>query len=257
MDAYQPSIRHIRYVAGLDVGQMADPSALTVLERDLFTRSGLAQSRYDARWLERFPLQTPYPTMARLVRERLERLGERAVLVIDVTGVGRGIVDLFRQEWMGYDASTGERLVVPGKPAIVAVTLVTSALRQETSPAWDEAHVAKRDVVMAFMVALQQRRFRAAQALKEAALLFKEGQHFQWKVSHAGNDQYGAWRAGQHDDLLLAVAMAVWWGEQHQFLPLASFGQTQSYATPAGSPHAPRLGAHRPQMAQGGWGGRR
>jgi phage terminase large subunit len=29
------------------------------------------------------------------------------------------------------------------------------------------------------------------------------------------------------------------------------------YATPAGSPHAPRLGAHRPQRAQGGWGGRR
>jgi hypothetical protein len=107
------------------------------------------------------------------------------------------------------------------------------------------------------MLALQQQRFRAAKALKEAAILFKEGQNFQWKVTQAGNDQYGAWREGQHDDLLLAVAIAVWWGEQHKYLPLASMGQQQHYATPAASPHAPRHGGHQARVASGGWGGRR
>ena len=247
--AYQ---RTIRYIAGLDVGQMSDPSALTVLERDLWMRGSTVKSRYDARWLERFPLQTPYPELARLVRERLERLGERAILVVDVTGVGRGVVDLFREEWMTLDPVTGERVVRAGKPAIVAVTLLTSALRQATAPVWDEIHVAKRDVVMAFMVALQQQRFRAARGLKEAEVLFKEGQNFQWKVTQAGNDQYGAWREGQHDDLLLAVAIAVWWGEQHRYVPMTSLEGQQQYATAPASPHRPRGQVVRPQMASGG-----
>ena len=30
------------------------------------------------------------------------------------------------------------------------------------------------------------------------------------KVSAAGNEQFGAWREGQHDDLVLAVALACW-----------------------------------------------
>ena len=30
------------------------------------------------------------------------------------------------------------------------------------------------------------------------------------KVSEAGNTQFGAWREGSHDDLVLAVALACW-----------------------------------------------
>jgi hypothetical protein len=32
----------------------------------------------------------------------------------------------------------------------------------------------------------------------------------QVKVSTAGNEQFGAWREGAHDDLVLAVALACW-----------------------------------------------
>jgi hypothetical protein len=28
-----------------------------------------------------------------------------------------------------------------------------------------------------------------------------------------GHDSYGQWREGQHDDLVLAVALAAWWAE--------------------------------------------
>jgi hypothetical protein len=28
-----------------------------------------------------------------------------------------------------------------------------------------------------------------------------------------GHDSYGQWREGQHDDLVLAVALATWWAE--------------------------------------------
>ena len=33
------------------------------------------------------------------------------------------------------------------------------------------------------------------------------------QLSAAGHDSYGAWREKAHDDLVLAVAMAVWVGE--------------------------------------------
>ena len=32
--------------------------------------------------------------------------------------------------------------------------------------------------------------------------------------SMAAHDIYGAWREGQHDDLVLATALAVWFGER-------------------------------------------
>jgi hypothetical protein len=251
MDTPQPYRHSVRYIAGLDVGQMADPSAFTVLERDITLVHGRAESRFDARWLERFPLQTPYPVMARLVRERLERLHAPSLLVIDVTGVGRGIVDVFREEWMTVDPITQERQVRPGKPGIVAVTLLTSAMHQPTATTWDEFHVPKRAVVLALMLALQQRHFRASTQLKEATVLFREGHKFSWKVSDAGNDQYGAWREGQHDDLLLAVAIAVWWGKTHP-LSLGSLQGIQRYATPAASPFAPRGDPRRGAFATGG-----
>jgi hypothetical protein len=166
---------------------------------------------------------------------------ERCALVIDATGVGKAIVDLFRDGWTDYDPLTQERRTLPGKPTIIAVTL-TSA-EQPRSERWDEWYVPKRDVVMAFMVALQQRRFRAAKGLAEAETLFKEGQSFQWKISKAGNDLYGAWREGQHDDLLLACAIAVWWGQR--YAPRSVPGQQQSHATPTGNPLRRAVGGRR------------
>jgi hypothetical protein len=252
MDTPGPFVQHVPYIAGLDIGQMADPTALAILERDVTTVTGKLRSRYDARWLERFPLQTPYPELARLVQRRVEKLGQQCIVVLDVTGVGRGMVDLFREAWMTVHPVTGERHPRSGKPSILAVTLLTSAMHQARTPSWDEIHVPKREVVMAFMLALQQQRFRAAKGLREAEVLFKEGQNFQWKVSSKSlQDQYGAWRDGEHDDLLLATALGVWWGEQHGPRVHRSAGR-QQYATPSASPLAPRQGPRRQQVAAGG-----
>ena len=33
---------------------------------------------------------------------------------------------------------------------------------------------------------------------------------FRVKITEAANETFGAWREGQHDDLLLAVALAAW-----------------------------------------------
>jgi hypothetical protein len=233
-----------RFLCGLDIGKSGDPTALTILERHMILMGGVLEPRFDCRFLERVPLQTAYPTMVEGVRKRLLALNAPCVLVIDATGVGAVIVDLFREGWTDYDPITLERVTMPGKPVIIAVTISANAGTgvRETPAAqqvtWDNWIVPKRSIVFGLIVALQQRRFRVAQALPDAAMLFKEGQNFAWKPSAAGNDLYGAWREGQHDDMLLAVAIAVWWGELYapRTLPTTS---TQ-YATPSGNPLARR-----------------
>jgi hypothetical protein len=62
-------------------------------------------------------------------------------------------------------------------------------------------------------VLLQSRRLREAPALPSAAMLAKELASFQVKVTDAAEMEMDAWRQGTHDDLVLAVAVAVWLGE--------------------------------------------
>ena len=46
-------------------------------------------------------------------------------------------------------------------------------------------------------------------------------EQFSRKTTVAGHDTYAAWRDGQHDDLVLALALALWGGEQLAPAPLA------------------------------------
>ena len=50
--------------------------------------------------------------------------------------------------------------------------------------------------------------------MPESAMLVRELAAFQLKVSAAAKEELDAWREGAHDDLVLAVAVAAWLGEQ-------------------------------------------
>jgi hypothetical protein len=67
--------------------------------------------------------------------------------------------------------------------------------------------------VSTVQVMLQNRRLEVAGTLPEAATLVSELQGFQMKFTAAASVQYEAWREGVHDDLVLAVALAVYVGE--------------------------------------------
>lgn len=75
-------------------------------------------------------------------------------------------------------------------------------------------NVPKRDLVSVIQVLLQTKRLKIPTLLPEAQILLEEMTNFQVKISLAGNDSYGAWREGTHDDLLLAVALACWAAEK-------------------------------------------
>src|SRR5262249_1510741 len=61
---------------------------------------------------------------------------------------------------------------------------------------------------------MQGRRLQIARSLPDAAALVRELRQFQVKITAAAPETCGGWRDGQHDDLVLAVALACWWSER-------------------------------------------
>jgi hypothetical protein len=184
------------YVLGLDLGQTTDFTALAVLERQAGADDG-AKPEYALRHLRRFPLGTAYteivPAVAAL--RRSEPLRE-APLVVDQTGVGRAVVDMLRQSASG----------------VIPVTITGGHATTVTEDG--SYHVPKKELITALQVVMQGRRLQIARSLPDAATLVRELQQFQVKITAAANETFGVWRDGQHDDLVLAVALACWWSER-------------------------------------------
>jgi hypothetical protein len=186
--------------AGLDLGQSADYSAVAVLE------SGDREPprTWACRHLYRWRLGTAYPTMGREVAALTQAIAEREApqelwLAVDGTGVGRAVVDLL------LDVPLATTRFVP-------ITITGGDSEAKEAGYW---HVPKRHLVGVTQVALQTGRLKIASALPEAATLTRELQGFQMKISLAtGHDSYGAWREHAHDDVVLALACALWCGEK-------------------------------------------
>ena len=62
---------------------------------------------------------------------------------------------------------------------------------------------------------MQTKRLKVASALREARILIQELSTFKVKITLAGNETFEAWRERDHDDLVLALAVAVWYAQKH------------------------------------------
>ncbi|CAN5484107.1 hypothetical protein BH20ACI3_BH20ACI3_39740 [soil metagenome] len=82
-----------RYFVGLDLGQARDYSALAVLEVEGFGLHTILRVRH----LQRWKLGTSYPQICDETCILLHRAPlQSAPLIVDATGVGRPVVDLFK-----------------------------------------------------------------------------------------------------------------------------------------------------------------
>lgn len=187
------------YFVGLDLGQSADYSALVILERRGFSPQNYT---FDCRFLKRWELRTSYPqTVEDTVRyvnsQSLNAdVRMRPVLAVDATGCGAAVIDLFRREHLS------------GKLVPILITAGDSVSRDG-----DTVRVPKRDLVGAIAVALQSGKLKISEELPLTKILTAELQNFKAKITNSGNDTYGAgaeWRVGNNDDLVLALAMALW-----------------------------------------------
>jgi hypothetical protein len=179
-----------RFTLGLDLGQAADYSALIVIEQH--------DERFDVREIRRWPLQTSYPAIVADVHTLLTLPDlQESALVVDATGVGRPVVELLRG---------GECY-----PVGVMITGGNQVSRDE----YGYWHVPKKELVSTVQIGLQSGTLQIARALPHAQTLAQELLSFEVKITTAANDTYGAWREGQHDDLVLALALGLWWAPRH------------------------------------------
>jgi hypothetical protein len=191
----------MKYFCGLDLGQLSDPSALAILER---IEDGV-WLRYECKYLERFPLGTPYPRIVERVGELLTRtpLARNCRLVIDNSGVGVAVADMFHEAGIPYLGLT-----------------ITGGVgwHRETARRW---HVSKHLLVSTVQKFLSSEALGISRQLPEAALLRTELQNFRVKISKTAQEVYEA-REGQHDDLVLALAVGLFVAEHpsHRFAPL-------------------------------------
>jgi len=194
--------RKPEYFLGLDLGQVSDPTALAIVER--------RERIYAVRYLHRYERGTPYigtqrnPGIVELVRVLCCRPPiPGSTLVIDQTGVGRPVVDSFR----AIRAAVG----------IVPVTITSGHnARSEPDGSW---HTPKKDLAGCVQMLLQSNRLLIAAELQEADILRRELHNFKVKITTAANEVFGTWREGEHDDLVLAVALACWVAESAHCAP--------------------------------------
>jgi hypothetical protein len=72
--------------------------------------------------------------------------------------------------------------------------------------------VPKRDLITGPLVLFQRGRLQISGQLPESETLVRELLNIRVKISLAAHDTYGAWREGEHDDLVFAAALACWHG---------------------------------------------
>lgn len=199
-------------VIGLDLGQARDYSALVVTERlEVFTgrskRSAFGEEmadldeRHEVRHIERFQLGTPYPAVVDRVSQLMDEreLRGTSLLVLDATGVGRAVADLFKDAYR------------QGRLGDYWPKTVTITGGRETSG----LNVPKRELVSRVQSLLQTGRLAIDPALDHAEVLKRELLAFRAKITSKGNDTYEAHREGDHDDLVLALALSCWRAHRH------------------------------------------
>jgi hypothetical protein len=164
----------------------------------------------------RYPLNTSYPDIVddvvRLMKRPELQLEQRnfygrlrvvgPVLVVDQTGVGRPVVDMFRR------AIEPMREVRPNCEGITIHGGRNSG-RSEDGRGWI---VSKLDLIGAVQAALGEGRLRIVRSLEHADTLRKELQDYRVRLSPTGHESFDA-RTGQHDDLILALSLCVWFAE--------------------------------------------
>lgn len=183
-----------QYWIGWDPGQSQDYSAIAVLKKD-------ASGRYMVQHLERLPLGTPYPAQVDLVHAMMHRRPlDKAdvVLTVDATGVGQAVVDLVR--------SKGDN------PVAVSIHGGNEATWSDDRMS---INVPKADLIGNLTVLAQTKSITVARGLPYADTLRQELAGYQARINpdtrHVsyGNDA----RQAPHDDLVLAVAIPLWVGE--------------------------------------------
>src|SRR5215212_7731058 len=201
------------FYVGLDLGQAADYTAVAVIEDGKKKNpAGGIESYLHLRHLERYDLRTLYPDIAEgvaaLMRDerlspqeydpsRLRYFRTAPELIVDQTGVGPAVTDILKKKGLKFKAIT-----ITGGDDVHAV-------------GGGRYRVPKRDLISALEVPFQTGELRVAEDMRLWPELKKELLNFRRKINlKTAHDSYEHWRESDHDDLVLAAALACWWARR-------------------------------------------
>lgn len=192
---------------GLDPGKKQDYSALIFLEPfyPLDPEENHERFTYHLSRIERLPLETPYPKIARLLRKAYKQLisspnWDYVYIVIDEGGVGTAVADQIVE-------------LIPNAD-IYRVTL-TGGIR----PKWIDARnvsLPKPQMASTLIALFEGRRiWVASEDKKQLEELKDELYTYERKITQIGHDIYGAMKIGAHDDIASAIGIAAWVAEDN------------------------------------------
>ena len=165
---------------GVDLGQASDPTAIAIAEK----RTQETQIRH----LERLPLGTSYPLVCARITELSKALpGSR--LIVDGTGVGRAVVDTLESAGLS--------------PIVVTITSGQN-VRWEGNRIW----IPKAMLLSPLVTGLEAGTVKIANGLPDATALIHEMKAFM--VTRGERGHVGFEGKGEHDDLVIAVALALY-----------------------------------------------
>jgi hypothetical protein len=209
-----------RRIAGLDLGKAVDPTALCVLDwtwpgPPRLAPPGAARSAagpwrpdYNVTALKRWPLGTSYVDIVQWLVRLFQQPGFRPeggpppVLVADETGVGVAVVEMIREALI--------RARLAGY--MVSVTITAGSAVSLVEGGKGRWRVAKKQLASVLVTLFSGHRLHIAE-VPERAVLIKEAQAFSVKITPEGNETIESWREAEHDDLVLALALACWAAE--------------------------------------------
>ena len=204
------------FYIGIDLGQRIDYTAIAVVERRQHVLHGFDHlhwlqttqklpDEWAVRRLERVPLGTPYTKVVDRLAElaRHPKLLGHCRMVIDATGVGAPVVDMLKSADIGCE--------------IVPVVFSAGAQESFDGKTW---RVPKLDLLARLQMLFEQERIKVPRKLKESSALVRELLDIKAKPRPRGNVRIGADGAGQHDDLVMALALAVWMGRSRKPSPV-------------------------------------
>ncbi len=210
-------VRRVRYVTatskwvlGLDLGALVDPSALAVVEHRT-TGTGeweidaakvsheIARDHLYLRFIERIPLKSSYLDVVSHVLRLLDKhpFDGNGTLVIDRTGVGQPVLDHFHAKG--------------AKPISVYFTG-----GDQTHQDGRDFRVPKSTLINNLIAKIDCGELTAAEGLPDRAAFEDELLSFRRKTSATGHVSFDA-ESGKHDDLVCAVALGVWWASRPRF----------------------------------------
>jgi hypothetical protein len=201
------------FFIGVDLGQKNDPTAVAVLQRFVSLRAhqspvlhSLTGPLYGGlslhvRHVERLPLGAPYPRVVERIREIVshDHLAGDCSLAVDATGLGAPVVDMLRAARLNCDISP--------------VNITGGDKQSRSGKTWN---VPKRDLLASLQLPLEHGQLKLAPGLKLMANLIREFTDFRSTTNSSGHVRLGADGSGEHDDIVIAIALACWRAQRRE-----------------------------------------